>query len=142
VSLRRYENWPALLSAYITNRMHEEFSWGKNDCVLFALDGVCAITGLDAAADIRGLYSSARGAARRMRDLYGHANLQKASAVFADKWGGSETGVMQAQRGDMVMHHSPDGPALGICTGRLFAAAGAAGVIWAPTRTAFKAWRV
>lgn len=140
--LTRYERWPQLLADYLAGRANEPFAWGQNDCVLFALDGVLAITGLDAASDIRGRYSTALGAAKRMKTLYGEAALSLAATNFALHWGGKEIVTSMAGRGDLILYLSDARASLGLCTGRHFAGAGETGTVSIPMKFAERAWRV
>ncbi|MBS4049068.1 MAG: hypothetical protein KG075_22175 [Alphaproteobacteria bacterium] len=140
--LKRFDNWPALQASFIEQRRSIPIIWGQNDCVLFSLDQVAAITGLDAAADIRGKYNSAMGAARRMKALYGSPDLSVAATKFAARWGGIEIPTAVCGRGDLVLHRSPEGPALGVCVGRQFVSPGENGLVWLPMKLALRGWRV
>lgn len=141
-TLRRFEDWPGALAIFLESRRSTPFEWGRNDCVLFALDGVQAITGLDAAADIRGKYSTALGAAKRMKTLYGHPSLSEAATNFAVRWGGQEISTTMAGRGDIVLFRSEARISLGLCVGRYFVGAGVACMISVPMKLAERAWRV
>jgi hypothetical protein len=138
----RLENWHRNHAEFLESRKRMPITWGHNDCVLFALDQVLAITGLDAAINIRGTYSTRIGAARRMRQLYGAADLCAASDAFAAIWNGEEVPVLRAGRGDLALYIGNDGPALAVCTGRHIAAPGDKGIVFLPVRSAVKAWRV
>lgn len=56
--MRRIENWPLALAAFLKSRELDSFDYGTNDCLLFSADAVLAITGIDVAAPYRGTYSS------------------------------------------------------------------------------------
>lgn len=56
--MRRIENWPLALAAFLKARELESFNYGTNDCLLFAADAIQAMTGTDVAADYRGTYST------------------------------------------------------------------------------------
>jgi hypothetical protein len=138
----RLDNWSGLQAAFIEQRRNMPIIWGQNDCVLLALDQVLAISGVDAAADIRGKYNTALGAARRMKSLYGSANLSVAASAVAARWGGQEILPAACSRGDLVLHNSPDGPALGVCVGRQFISPGKIGLVWLSIKNAVRGWRV
>jgi hypothetical protein len=72
------------------------FAWGRHDCFLWAADAVHALTGRDPAADLRGTYSTARGALRRLRALGGM------QALAAQRFG-PQVPVAQAQAGAVVL---------------------------------------
>lgn len=72
------------------------FAWGRHDCFLWAADAVRALTGQDPAADLRGTYSTARGALRRLRALGGM------QALAAQRFG-PQVPVSQAQAGAVVL---------------------------------------
>jgi hypothetical protein len=138
----RLQDWPARLDAYLSSVAIRPFEWGKHDCVLMALDAAGAQLGFDPAHDIRGKYSTAIGAARRMKDLYGSSRLDQAAKAFAEKWGGLEITPPFARRGDVLMFKTPEGPALGVCSGRNICAAGSNGTITLPLSAAVAGWRV
>jgi len=52
------------LMEYFEKAALEKWSWGTNDCVMFAADWVICSSGIDIAKSIRGKYSSELGAAR------------------------------------------------------------------------------
>jgi hypothetical protein len=62
------------LAEYITRLLREPFSWGSNDCVLFAAGWVKCKTGFDHLAD-QPTWTSAKGAMRIVRDLGGLEKL-------------------------------------------------------------------
>lgn len=72
------------------------FAWGRHDCFLWVADAVHALTGRDPAADLRGTYSTACGALRRLRALGGM------QALAAQRFG-PQVPVAQAQAGAVVL---------------------------------------
>jgi hypothetical protein len=73
-----------------------------------------AVTGVDVMADVRCKYRDAKGAARAMREL-GGTDVATAAAAIAAKYQMPELpSVHFAQRGDVVLVESGQGPALGI----------------------------
>lgn len=144
--LMRFNDWPTRLHAAIEARRSMPFTWGKNDCCMFAADLVKAMTGGDIAAKWRGAYSDAVGAALAIKRGGGIAGLvESVSAEFGLR---ELPSVAYAQRGDLVEidieHTAGDaaGPALGVCVGAQVAAAGEKGVVFVPTLKCRKAWRV
>lgn len=51
----------------LEQRAASPFEWGVTDCALWAFDAVRAATGRDPAADLRGTYSTALQAARKLQ---------------------------------------------------------------------------
>ena len=63
-ALTRVDGWPERLAEYLDRRALLPFSWGMQDCAMFAADAVKEITGVDIAEDLRGTYSNADQALR------------------------------------------------------------------------------
>jgi hypothetical protein len=134
--MKRYEDWPQRLVAAIEAARGRPFAWGAMDCCLFAADVVLAMTGVDYAAGFRGRYDSRAGAVAL---LGARGGLE---AVATSALGEPLPTTLMAQRGDVVMVRSPEGPALGVCEGVMAWFAGPDGVVPRPMREAVKAWRV
>lgn len=139
------------LFAAVAARRVAPFTWGTNDCALFACDVLFAATGQDFAAPFRGRYRSARGAARVLKEFSGlsAAGLRRAggalaatAAKIARDHGRPEVAPLMAQRGDMVLVETEAGPALGVCLGEAAAVAGEAGMTMCPATLWRRAWRV
>ena len=145
MGLTRFEDWPARLVPLISDRLTAPFCWGTHDCALFACDAVLAMTGTDLAADFRGRYDSAIGAARRLREL-GFRDLQDVATAFAAKHGIAQIASPRfAQRGDvgLILDESGALGALAICSGDGFATAReSGGLVKVPARLISDAWRI
>ena len=63
--MARLDDWQTLLADELSKP--RSFSWGKNDCCLFAGDIVQTITGIDPAATFRGKYDTALGAIKEIK---------------------------------------------------------------------------
>ena len=111
--LMRVDRWEIRLAEAIEAARHRPFQWGVHDCATWAMDVRFALTGDDMAADWRGRYRTANGAAKFMRKQ-GYADLREAAM---DKLGAPLETVRLAQRGDVLL--DPEGEALGICAGRI-----------------------
>ena len=72
--MKRLEDWPERLAAFVEARRAMPFRWGQNDCALFAADAVAAVTGVDLAERWRGLW------ARMQARLFRRAPLPTARA--------------------------------------------------------------
>lgn len=136
-AVRRREDWPERLLAFVRSREHTPFAWGANDCALFAADAALAMTGHDFVAAFRGRYTTALGAMKVLRsngveDLAGHLGQML----------GEPVPPMLARRGDVVLFEAVSGPALGVVMGSRAAAAGPDGVAWIPASCWQRAWRV
>lgn len=138
--MRRREDWPARLNALIEASLRRPFAWGAHDCCLFAAAAVQAMTGVDPAEDLRGTYKTPAGAARALKRYGG---VEGAAATFAGAHGFAEIPPLLAQRGDVVLLATPNGPALGVIDLRgHIAATGPEGLIFQPPTAALRAWRI
>jgi len=66
----RKQNWPHILAMEIEAWRNQPFSWGFNDCAMFAANVVEAMTGIDYAAEFRNKYTT-REEAQAMLDEHG-----------------------------------------------------------------------
>jgi hypothetical protein len=101
---------------------------------MFAADVVECMTGFDYAAEFRGRYKSRIGAARVLMQNGGLPGILE--RLF------DEVPPAQAQRGDVALLDTDNGPALGIVTGAIAAAAGESGLALIPMRFWMQAWKV
>lgn len=110
------------------------FEWGTNDCCMFAVSAVEAITGVDYGKPYRG-YKTQRGAATR---------LLKAGGVeaIATKALGEPKSRKLAKRGDVVSLFSDEQISLGVCIGDKIAAVSDNGLVLIPMNQAINAWSV
>lgn len=131
----RLPDWERRLFDFVFARHCDPFEWGRNDCALFAADAVQAITGTDLAADFRGTYDTALGAARALQSAGGFEAL--AGAHF-----GKPIHVRHAKPGDIALIEQEHGPALAVVLGEMVAGPGANGVRFLPLTAAQVAWRV
>lgn len=138
--LRRFEDWPYRLEAFLEQAADRSFACGAFDCVLMACAAVEAMTGQDFGVPFRGQYDDAAGAQAIIDRDYEGA-LDRAVTQFL---GAPLPGVKKAQRGDVVMFRTAEGPALGVVdmSGMRFAAIAPSGLIRLPLRAALQAWRV
>ena len=137
---KRYD-FAERLHAALGEARGRPFHWGRNDCALFACDVVAAATGVDYAAPFRGRYRTAAGAARALRRFAG-GGLEAAAEKITQDNKLEEVPPLMAQRGDFVLMDETAGPALGVCLGETFVAAGPSGTVTLPLTRARRAWRV
>jgi len=131
---RRFENWPEILADEIKAAKKRPFSWGSHDCASFAARVVEAMTGKDFTFLFNG-YNSAEVAAEVIAQ---NGGLE----AMVTRCLGVPIPPLCAQRGDVCMIDTPEGPALGICDGAWIWCAGLTGLNRRPLSSAIKAWRV
>lgn len=134
--MRRHDNWPTLLAAFIEERRAMPFAWGSNDCCLFASDWIRRACGVDFAEDLRGRYSSAIGARRVLSRFGGVLEIAKSLA------GLEQVPSATVRRGDVVAFEMQGGHALGICCGDIAALVGKQGLVFPRIENASAAWRL
>ncbi|AJP72923.1 DUF6950 family protein [Sphingomonas hengshuiensis] len=115
--MQRLPDWEARLAAYLEPLRARPFEWGRHDCCAFTFGAVEAMTGVDAMAEYRGRYRTARGSVRALRRIGAGTLEASVDAKFA------RIGAGLAQRGDIVMSSG----LLGICLGRFLVAVGSEG---------------
>jgi len=144
-ALRRLEDWPERLMAYIHGESQKDMVWGVNDCLFFTLNGVLAMTGADLLLEYRkrpggpGTYSTERG---------GWLALKRRDGTLKNlmtKRLGKPVDWRQARRGDVVLLKVDDplGETLGLCVGMVSVFRDAdGGLLEVPTSEITTAWRV
>jgi len=129
----RIDGWEKRLDAIIT--ANEPFTWGTNDCCMFAVRCVEAITGVDHGKKYRG-YKTRVGAMKRLAKYGGVEGI-------ATECLGDPKSIKLAKRGDVVLHDiSDDGLSLGVCLGDKIATVNDDGVVYMPLSDGIKAWGV
>ncbi|WP_407496855.1 DUF6950 family protein [Pseudooceanicola sp. MF1-13] len=102
--LTRRSDWNARLAAHLSTVDRLPMNWTGSDCLLHLVGrGVEAMTDVDPVAQLRGRYTTARGAVRVMRNE-GHATLADAVAAHLP-----EIHPSRAQAGDIAAIPSDDG---------------------------------
>ncbi len=109
--MTRHTDWQARLIAFIDQCKRTPFSYGKNDCALFAAGAVKAMTGADPAKGFRGKYSTFSGGLKLL-SKHGHKDHIAMTASML-----TEIPVAQAQAGDIAVVPGEDGDALGVVQG-------------------------
>lgn len=105
--MKRLTDWEERLGLFIAENRERQFAWGEWDCILFACAAVEAMTGTDPAAEYRGRYDDAKGAALALRELGQGTLVKTIDATFPHRPFG------KAQRGDIVLFRG----SAGICMG-------------------------
>lgn len=136
-AVQRLPAWPELLAAFVEERRHMPFEWGRNDCATFAADAVLAMTGVDVLQPLRGRWAT-----------------EPAAAEVATSMGGLRGGAMallgpalsrptQAPRGAVVLARMDGTAILGVrMSGAQWCAPGAQGLLWRPAREVLLAWGI
>ena len=130
----RRADWQDRLGALIELRRRAPFEWGRVDCCLWVADAVEAMTGTDPAADIRGRYRSASGAARAM---HRHGGLEGAGARC-----GAPIPPLCAAEGDVGVIKTGGDDVLAICMSDYWLAVTQSGLEPFPLVDVKTAWRV
>lgn len=97
----RKENWPVLLSLYLKEKLKQPFSWGDNDCVMFAAKALCELTDQDFYKRYEG-YTTEEGA-RKIIDEAGSIE-----ALVSRHLGPPHENYLKAKRGDLVLMRLPE----------------------------------
>lgn len=119
----RLDNWQNNLSELIERRKPEPYHIAKFNCLMWALEGANAVTGIDHYAPFRGKFKTVRGAASVLRKI-GQA---KTSVEFLERTLGEKKPLAFMRRGDIVAADVTAlglpsdlelfGPAVGVCYG-------------------------
>ena len=115
----RYRDWATRLANAIKAASGRPFSWGENDCCVFAAACCMAVCGVDPLAAYRGRYSTEQGAKRVLRA--GHGSL---AALWDAHFQRIDPALIQ--RGDVALYESPNGRGVAVWW---------AGDFWAPGDT-------
>lgn len=141
--MRRSDDWVIRLEAFFSDLAYQTFTWGVNDCALFACSGVQAMTGEDMAADFRGTYNSEITAARAMWN-YAGGGLDEVCEKMATAHSIKEVPRLCAQRGDVVLVDHPGGESLALVSlsGTEAIGIGVDGPTRVPMENWLRAWRI
>lgn len=130
----RRADWQIQLSEFARTHARMPFEWGRNDCCLFTVDAVQAMTGIDHAARFRG-YSTALAAARVVEQQGGIRQLA------IDAWGPPVSPLL-AGVGDVVMVINEDRELLAVCNGATAIGPGPEGLAVMDMAAAVAAWKI
>lgn len=130
----RRADWQARLAEFARERSAMPFEWGRNDCCLFTVDAVHAMTGKDHAISFRG-YDTALGAERLLKANGGVRGLATGA------WG-EPVAPAYASVGDPVLMLNEGRELLAVCNGTGAIAAGADGVAVLDMTAALAAWKI
>lgn len=138
--MKRTEGWRDRLGLFIQSRYGRPFSWGSNDCAMFAADAIKEMTGTDMAEKFRGYQEPpGRAVAKSLEHIMEHV-----CPIF----GLQEIPSYMALAGDLVLLENPDKKlwphALGIVgtNGEPVTVRPDEGVVSVPPELIARAWRV
>ena len=130
----RRVDWQVCLAEFANKRLTMPFEWGRNDCCLFTVDAVLAMTGVDHAEKFRG-YSTALAAARIVEKQGGILQLA------IDAWGASVS-PLRAGVGDVVLVINEGRELLAVCNGTTAIGPGPDGIAVMDMNAAIAAWKI
>ena len=143
--LKRSKHWATCeLHDHMIERAQLPHAYGKNDCALFAADGIRAMTGVDIAEDFRG-YAGPMGAQRAIAKITGGSTVEDAAVYCAKKYELPELEhPLTAKRGDLVLLEQDGDKILGLVhlSGTCAVAPGDAGLRRIPLSAIKRAWRI
>ena len=136
--LKRNANWPEALAAEIARAWAKPFTWGENDCCLFACDCALAMTGTDMAASLRGYrnYEEAQAVLKRFGGVGAVAD------AMAERYGIAGIAPLRARRGDVCLIDIGRGETLGVCAGDRILCPGLRGLVAYPLLNGIRAWEI
>lgn len=144
--MKRSQDWPSRLDAFLSEAGSSAFTWGSWDCCTFAARAVIAMTGEDPRGARLPTYTDAPGALRALKRRGG--TIPAMVEAMAKRYGWSEIAPRRAQRGDAVLLDptvdglEAFGGTLGICLGRHIAVMSELGLAALPLDDALRAWRI
>lgn len=131
--MTRLPDWQRRLQALVSARLRAPFVWGGNDCFIFALDAVEAVTGEPCGAQYR-TYKTEQGAARVIKR---HGGM----AAGGDLCFGERISPTQARVGDIGLVVNMERECFAVCGGSHWMATGLHGLKVLPIGAAAVAWR-
>ena len=147
MTLRRREGWEHRLADFVVSARSTPFQWGEFDCCLMPCDAVVEIVGVDPAKELRGRYTTMRGARLALRRFAGGGLIEAVEKIAADL-GAPEVAPSFARRGDICLITNPAlvetglDAMLAICLGRVVGIAQVDGLRLLPLASSARAWRV
>lgn len=135
--MTRRHDWPERVVAVLDRAQTGPFEWGKSDCFTLTMDVVEAVSGEAHWSSERGRYTTAIGAARRLK-ANGFDDLE----AFVGSLG-REIPASFARRGDLGIVPTEGGPAAVVCDGMTWVGrADGVGFVRLPRASALRAWRI
>ncbi len=136
--LERHAQWPEALASGIARAWAKPFTWGENDCCLFACDCVLGITKTDIAKDFRGYKNIDE--AKIILDRFG--GVGGVAEAVAQEYGVPQITALAARRGDICLIEAGHGETLGVCAGDHILCPGLKGLVSYPLLQGIRAWKI
>lgn len=137
--MRRFQDWPARLNAYIEECRSKSFAWGRFDCVHFGAAWVAKATGHNPLKGLKLRYRSRDGAIKSLERL-GYDSI---AAAITAHIGEPLTSRFLARRGDIVTLPRDGMDGVGICVDeRCVFLHPETGLTFVPLKDVASAWRV
>ena len=136
VTLRRFEDWPARLDAFVESRRNVAFAWGVTDCCTHCFDAIEAMTGRKVWPAVT--WSTAIEAMRVLQEEGGLTGLWT-KAMGAPP----AQNHLEARRGDVVLAEDPQGREVTmLCLGSSLCGPGEERLEFLPLANGRLVWRV
>jgi hypothetical protein len=133
--MNKRHDWQVRFEAFIAARTAKPFTWGTNDCAIFAADCVHAITGVDVALPAFRRHATERQAARLLKRHGGVLGIATAAL-------GQPVPASTAQVGDVVLTKAGGRDMLAVCNGATCIAPGPHGLAVLPMADISLCWRL
>lgn len=150
--IKRTTHWLTReFDTYLREHANDKFTWGEQDCSLFAANCIQAFTGVDIASDFRGKYTDEASAFALIKSVTGGTTVADAAAYCATKHGLAEwvgkdgkPTPLRAMRGDLVVVSNAGRLIAGVVdlSGRYVAAMSESGVVRLSLMSITRAWHV
>lgn len=134
--MERLPDWQPRLTVWLRDSRKKPFEQGTWDCGVFAAGAIEAMTGVDVIAEVRGKYSTTKGAMKLLKRL----GYKDHVALFASVC--PKIPLLSSRAGDLVAFKTAEGLALGIVQGAGAYHAGPHGLAIISTQVAHAAYRV
>lgn len=135
--LRRRDDWPARLHAFVRARASMPYAYTTNDCASFCQAAILEMTGVDVMPDVVKPTSGIAAVRWLITNGFGDAEGLATSILGAPL----ETARL-AGRGDVVSFELADERHLAVVTGTDAATPGPKGIVWVPRDHWINGWRV
>lgn len=110
--MTRLDDWPERLFEVIDEARHKPFKWGEWDCTTFAAACVEAMTGEDPMSEFRDRYEDEESGKEALKELGGGSLYSVLKRKF-----GKPVPVAFAQRGDLALAKTEQGPTVFVVLG-------------------------
>jgi hypothetical protein len=133
--MKKLQDWQVRFEQFIAARTTAPFSWGANDCAIFAADCTHAITGVDVALPDLRRHKTELQAARVLKRHGGVVGIATAAL-------GQPVPACGAGVGDVVLAKAGKRDMLAICNGSTCMAPGPSGLSFLPMPPDSVCWRI